>query len=55
MREPSTEGLLIWMILYIILIIGLFWTLYKTIKTKNAKYGYAVLLNVILMVLLLFI
>ena len=55
MTEAQTQGLLIWMILYCILILGLFWSLYKAIKTKNAKYGYAVLLNVILMILLLFI
>jgi len=55
MTEPQTQGLLLWMILYFILISGFFWTLYRAVKTKNAKYGYAVLLNVILMVLLLFI
>ncbi len=55
MSEPQTQGLLIWLILYLILILGLFWTLYKAFKTKNIKYGYAILLNVILMVLLLFI
>ena len=55
MIELQTQGLLIWILLYIVLIIGLFWTLYKVVKTKNLKYAYAILLNVILMVLLLFI
>jgi len=55
MTEPSTDGLLIWMLLYLLLILGLFWTLHRAMKTKNIKYGYAVLLNIILMVLLLFI
>ena len=55
MTEPTTQGLLIWTLLYLVLILGLFWTLYRAMKTKNVKYGYAVLLNVILMVLLLFI
>lgn len=55
MSEPQTQGLLIWLILYLILILGLFWTLYKAFKTKNNKYGYVILLNIILMILLLFI
>jgi len=55
MTEPQTQGLLIWTLLYFVLILVFFWTLYRAIKTKNVKYGYAILLNVILMVLLLFI
>jgi len=55
MTEPQTQGLLVWTLLYFILILALFWTLYRAIKTKNPKYGYAILLNIILMILLLFI
>jgi hypothetical protein len=53
--EPSTEGLLVWILIYLVAIGGLFWSLYRAFKTRNVKYGYAVFANVILMTLLLFI
>jgi len=55
MIEPQTEGLAVWIVVYLVLIGGLFWTLYRAMQTKSPKYGYAIFLNVLLMVLLLFI
>jgi len=53
--EPSTQGLLMWTLIYLVAIGGLFWSLYRAFKTRNVKYGYAILANVILMTLLLFV
>ena len=53
--QPKMQGLTAWLIVSLIIISVLFWSFYKAIKTKNPKYGYVILVCVILMVGLLFV
>jgi len=53
--QPKMQGLTAWLIVSLIIISVLFWSFYKAIKTKNPKYGYVILVCVVLMVGLLFV
>ena len=53
--QPEMQGLTAWLIVSLIIISVLFWSFYKAIKTKNPKYGYVILVCVVLMVGLLFV
>ena len=48
-------NLLIWVGIYIFLIVGLFYFLYKATKTKNIKYAYPIVGMVLLMIGMLFL
>lgn len=53
--QPLTQGLLAWLIGFLLIIGLLFWSFYKMMKTKNPKYGYVVLVGVLLMVGIFFV
>lgn len=55
MPEPTSESLLLWMVVFLMVIGVMFWSFFKTIKTKNPKYGYIIFGSILLMGLLLFI
>ena len=55
MLEPSNENLIIWMVAFLMVIFLMFWSFFKAIKTRNAKYGYVIFGSILLMGLLLFI
>ena len=48
-------NLLVWSGIYLFLIIGLFYFLFKAVKTKNIKYAYPITVMVILMVAMFFL
>jgi hypothetical protein len=55
MPEPTNESLVVWLVVFLMVIGVMFWSFFKAIKTKNAKYGYIIFGSILLMGLLLFI
>lgn len=53
--EPITQGLLAWIIGFIVIIGLIFWSFYKMMRTKNPKYGYGILVALVLMVGIFFV
>ncbi len=48
-------NLLVWLLINIVLIIGIFYFSFQAVKTKNPKYGYPIAGLVILMIGMLFL
>jgi len=53
--DESAPWMLPWLVGSLFVVGIFFWSMYKAMVTKNAKYGYGIFLAVILMVVLLFI
>ena len=53
-EQPISISLL-WMILSLLIVGLFFWGMYKAMTTRNAKYGYVILLSGILMLASVFI
>ncbi|HHH19211.1 MAG TPA: hypothetical protein ENK86_01685 [Campylobacterales bacterium] len=53
--EPSMQGLMPWLVGFFVIIGVLFWSFFKAMQTKNPKYGYVILVAVLLMIGMFFI
>ncbi|SFV52219.1 hypothetical protein MNB_SV-12-472 [hydrothermal vent metagenome] len=53
--DESMPWLIPWLVSSLLVIGLLFWSFYKAIKTKNPKYGYVILLAILLLVGLMFV
>jgi len=53
--DESMPWLFPWLLLSLLMVGLFFWGIYKAMKTKNPKYGYIIVLALLLMVGLLFI
>jgi len=53
--DNSMPWMISWLIGSLLLVGVFFWSIYKAMKTKNAKYGYLIFLSLLLMVGLLFV
>ena len=49
------NSLILWTLVYVVMILGMFYFLYRTIKTKNVKYAYAIGGMLILMIGMFFL
>ncbi|NEW60178.1 hypothetical protein GSY74_02680 [Sulfurovum sp. bin170] len=53
--DESMPWMIPWLISSLLVIGLLFWSFYKAMKTKNPKYGYVILLAMLLLVGLMFV
>lgn len=49
------QGLMPWLVGFFVIIGVLFWSFFKAMQTKNPKYGYVILVAVLLMIGMFFI
>jgi len=53
--DNSMPWMMGWLIASLMVVGLMFWSIYKAMKTKNPKYGWGMVLAIVLMVVLLFV